>query len=126
MSIEQTVIPALAAATGVDVRSLHGEQLTDLLPAHVPLIVIARVSASWDDWDTFCTPNLDLANVGLQVDYYASTLEAARRLADIGRVALAQAAGSAPEGEFDSWDSGIRVYRVSASYYLPDYAPAIV
>ena len=126
MSIEQTLIPALAAATGEHVRSLHGEQLTDLLPARVPLIIVARTMADWGAWQTTCGPELGIADVIIQIDYYALTLEAARRLADHGRGVVAGLLGAAPESEFDVWEAPLRVHRVTASYNVPDYSPAVI
>ena len=126
MATEQTLIPALAAATGVTVRALHAEQLDDLNPAQVPLIIISRVGSYWSDWDTFCAGNTDLADVTIEVDYIDKTLEGARRLADIGRKVLAAEAQSSPESEFDVWESSLRVYRVTALFNIPDYEPEIV
>jgi hypothetical protein len=126
MAIEQTIIPTLTTDTGVAVRALHGEQLDDLLPAEVPLVIVSRVGTYWGDWDTFCAGNTALAEVTIQVDYIDITLEGARRLADIGRRTLTQIASTGPESEFDVWEPGIRVYRVTQLFSISDYNPSIV
>lgn len=126
MAIEQALLPVMVVAFGtVPVRVLHAEQLSDLTPAGVPLVVFARVGSSWSDWDTFCTGNIDLADITLEVNYLETTLEKARKLADIGRKTLI-GRQAALISEFDVWESELRLYRVSALFNLIDYHPAIV
>ena len=126
MAIEQTIVPALIAELGVTVRMLHGEQLDDLHPANVPLVLVSRAGTYWGDWDTFCSGNNALAEVTIQVDYIDITLEGARRLCDVGRRTMTRIAGSGPESEFDVWESDMRVYRVTQLFNVPDYNPSIV
>jgi hypothetical protein len=125
MSIEQQVVPGLIAETGVTVRSLHGEQLDDLQPARVPLIVVQRIGTAWDAWNNFCRPNVDIADVLLQIDTYAETLEQARRLMDTVRRWMADNIPCSLDNEMDMWESE-RVYRTTATYSVTDVNPAII
>ena len=127
MAIEQTLFPILVAAFGghAPVRNLHAEQLSDLSPANVPLVVFARVGSSWSDWDTFCEGNVKLADVVLEVNYLETTLENALRLADIGRTTMVGQAAYLVS-EFNVWESELRLYRVTALFNLTDYHPEIV
>lgn len=125
MATEQTLYPILVAAFApTPVRVLHAEQLSDLTPAEVPLVVFSRVGSYWSDWDTFCAGNVDLADVTLEFNYLAKTLEAARRLADTGRATM-RAQHANLTSEFDIWEPSIRVYRVTALFNLTDYNPVI-
>jgi hypothetical protein len=124
--IEQLLIPALAAATSVPVRNLHGEQLDDLKPADVPLIVVARIGTDYEQWETYCGPNGEIADVMLQIDYFATSLEAAWRLAALGKATVATFSHSAPLDESPFWESQLRVHRVTATHIVPDYQPEIV
>lgn len=126
MSLEQTLLPVLVTAFNpVPVRAVHAEQLTDLLPAQVPLVVFSRVGSYWSDWDTFCGSNVLLADVTLEVNYLDLTLEGARRLADTGRATLA-AQHASLASEFDVWEPALKVYRVTALFNLTDNHPQIV
>lgn len=125
MSIEQKLLPILVAAFGTTpVRVLHAEQLDDIMPASVPLVVLSRVGSSWSDWDTFCTGNILLADVTLEVNYLEVTLEKARKLADIGRTTIVGQEANLLS-EFDIWEPELRVYRVTALFNMTDYQPFI-
>lgn len=127
MAIEQTLIPTLQAALGaVPVRNQHAEQLGDLKPAEVPLVIIARTGADFSgDWDTFC-PDISQARVYLEIHVFALNLEEARRLQDVVRSTMVSVAHAAPEFEGDSWEPGMRVYRVASSWDVIDDHPEIV
>jgi hypothetical protein len=124
--IEQLLIPALTAATGVPVRNLHGEQFDDLKPADVPLVVVSRVGTDYEPWETNCGPNDDIADVMVQIDYFANTLAEAWRLAHLGKVAVATFSNSSPLDESPFWESQLRVHRVTATHFVTDYQPEIV
>lgn len=125
MAIEQTLIPALQGALGqVPVRNLHAEQLDDLKPADVPLVVVSKTGASFADWDTFC-PNIDIAHAYFEINVFALQLEQARRLQDVVRATMASVSHAGPEFEGDSWEPGMRVYRVVSSWDIIDDNPEI-
>jgi hypothetical protein len=124
MSIEQQIIPDLIAETGVTVRMLHAEQLDDLQPADVPLIVLQRLYSDWGPYESLC--NIDgPCETTLTADCFAETLVEARRLSRLVRRVMRRHT-AAIESEADAWDDGIRVYRVTGSYTVTDYAPEVV
>ena len=127
MAIDQHVITVLQAEFApTPVRNLHGEQLNDLSPAKVPLVLVERSTVNFGEFGTYCAKNPTTAEVVLGIEYLALTLEQARRMADAGRAALTTQFPATIESEIDQWDSSIRVYRVSQSYSATDTQPAIV
>lgn len=126
MAIEQTLVPALQAVHGATpVRNMHAEQLTDLLPSQVPLVILQRNSASFGQYQTLCGTSGAQADVSLEVDHIDLTLEGARRLADITRAEMTLNQQAVLEAEFDVYESAVGVYRVSSSFVVTDDNPSI-
>ena len=127
MSIEQRLFPILSAAvTPVPVYMLHAPQLDDLQPDKVPFIVIERIAGDYNPWDALCGANDEVCDLMLSIDVYALDFEQARRIAEQVRGVMASFESPAsPSGEFDTWEPGIRVYRVSGVYSVTDHSPSL-
>jgi hypothetical protein len=122
VSVDQVLISGLSTLTGIAVRALHGEQLGDDQPAQVPLIVVSRIGSEWNSWSTTCKGNADIADVMVQIDAYAATLEQSRKLMDQVRHWVVNNLPATLDSEFDLWESE-RVYRTTATITVTDDSP---
>jgi len=110
MAIDTQLVEALIQETGETVRNLHGEELSDLQPAEVPLIVVSRLSVFWGEFDTYC--GQQEAEATYSVDCLSLSLEDARRLSNLARRVLTNL-GFQIESLFDVWESSMKIYRVT-------------
>lgn len=127
MSIEQKLIPALKALVApIPVYMLHAPQLDDEHPINVPFVLVTHSGTFFDQWDTFCRGNDEVADVYFNIDCVALTLEETRRLSDQIRTFLSTwESPTSPDGVYDVWNPNTRVYQTSASYVVNDPSPAL-
>lgn len=130
MSLEKNVVDTLAAACAVPAWFGAQPQAEDEAPSEMPVVIVNRPDA--DFLNDFAGADIDLALTTIQVDYYAETAEAARRLADAGRIAVRAIADAeanpicpvlATESSF--YDQISRGWRVMQQWRMPDYSPAL-
>lgn len=129
MRIERTFCDSLLLATSVETWFGAQPQGSDEVPSSMPVIVVNRPETDW--LATFGGTDVGLAVTVMQVDYYAETAEAARRLADIGRTTIAALEDSTGplygtlDQEISLYDSISRAWRVVQRWTVPDYIPAL-
>jgi hypothetical protein len=127
--MEKDLVDALGVAC--DCPSYYGmqPQPDDGAPAPLPVVITNRSASEW--FGAFCGTDTRLSNATIQVDYYADTAEAARRMADTGRDVLASYDdnGASGTGTLDSevsyYDEESRAWRVMQRWTIPDYHPSI-
>ena len=130
MIVEKRVVDAVAAATGAPTFFGVQPQADDGQPAPLPVVIVNRTGARWAS--EFCGADTALAITTIQVDSYAETAEACRRIADKARAAvrdLLDDAGKriAPslDSEVSFYDTESRGWRVMQVWTPPEYQPSL-
>jgi hypothetical protein len=130
MNLEKNMVDTLAAACNVPAWFGAQPQSDDEAPSEMPVIIVNRPDADW--LNDFSGVDVDLAVTTIQVDYYAETAEAARRLADAGRLAVRDLVDQdddpicpALSTETSFYDQVSRAWRVMQQWRVPDYNPSL-
>jgi hypothetical protein len=129
--IEKIIVDTLRTACAIDAWFGAQPQGSDEVPSEMPVVIVNRIEANW--LSEFCGFDDELAITGMQVDYYAETAEAARRLSDKGRKAMkdltdpADSVALCPtlETEASFYDAVSRAWRVMQLWLVNDYQPAL-
>jgi hypothetical protein len=84
--LEKAICDLMHAVTGVETWFGAQPQGSDDEPARLPVVIVNRPDSTW--LATFCGTDGDLALATMRIDFWHTTAEGARRLADKGRVAM--------------------------------------
>jgi hypothetical protein len=127
--LEKAICDLMHAVTGVETWFGAQPQGNDDEPARLPVVIVNRPDSTW--LATFCGTDGDLALATMRIDFWHTTAEGARRLADKGRVAmigltddkgpLAPILGS----EVSYYEPMARAWRVMQAWQVPDYQPVL-
>lgn len=129
MMLEKTMVDTLAIACACETWFGAQPQGDDESPSALPVVIVNRPDSAWIA--DFCGTDPDLAIPLMQVDYWAETAEAAKRLSDVGRTALIML--NDPTGplypvlqtEDSTYEPIPRAWRVMQRWVIPDYQPAL-
>lgn len=131
MIIERAFVDLLASRCNAPTYYGRQPQPADGRPAPLPVIIVNRITSRW--FTNQCGTDVNLTLATIQVDYYGATAEASRRLADLGRAALAndllnessEKVRPALDNESVFYDSDSAAYRTMQEWTAATHATSL-